>query len=52
MYEIILQENKKVSADKEAHGNIESDFDDIELNQIDSMSLDETMDQSSVCSGI
>ena len=42
MDEILLQENQKVSADKGANKNIESDFDENKLYQIDNMSLDNT----------
>ena len=40
--EILLQEHQNISADKGAHENIESDFDEIELYQIGNMSLDDT----------
>ena len=43
--EILLHENEKVSANKEAHENIESDFDEIKLYQIDNMSLDDTQEK-------
>ena len=36
-----MQENNKVSDDKEAHENIESGFDKNDLYQIDNMSLDD-----------
>ena len=39
MAEILLNENQKVSAEKEAHENIESNFDESELYQIDNMSI-------------
>ena len=38
---IILQENNKVSAEEESHENIESDFYENDLYQIDNMSLDD-----------
>ena len=40
--EIILQENQKVSANKGAHENIESNIDEKKLYQIDDMSLEVT----------
>ena len=42
MDEILLQKNQKVNNEKEAHENVESDFDESELYQIDNMSLDDT----------
>ena len=42
---ILLQENQKVSDEREAHENIESDFDESELYWIDSMSLDDTKEK-------
>ena len=42
MAEILLHENKKVSAERESHENVESDFDESELYLINNMSLDET----------
>ena len=39
--EILLHENQKVSAEKEAHENIESDFYENKTNWIDNMSLDD-----------
>ena len=45
MDEILLQKNKKVSADKEAHGNIGSYFDESKLNQINNMSLYDTKEK-------
>ena len=42
MDEILLHENKKASAVKEAPENIESDFDENKLYQIDNMSLEYT----------
>ena len=41
MDEIFRQENNKVSAESEAHKNIESDIDENDLYQIDNMSLDD-----------
>ena len=41
MDEIFLWENNKVSAEEEAHENIEYDFYENDLYQIDNMSLDE-----------
>ena len=41
VYEIILQDNNKVSAEAEAHENIYSEIDENNPYQIDSMSLDE-----------
>ena len=38
---ILLQENNKVSAEEEAHENIESELDEDDLYNIDKMSLDE-----------
>ena len=43
--EILLNENKKVSAEKEAPAYVESNFDENELYQIDNMSLDETKEK-------
>ena len=40
--EILLQEDQKVSAEKGAHENIESDFDENKLYQINIMSLEDT----------
>ena len=40
--EILLRENNKVSAEAEAHENIEAKLDYNNLYQIDNMSLDET----------
>ena len=40
--EILLQENQKLSADKGAHENIESDFDCKEMYQIYNMCLEAT----------
>ena len=40
--EIILHKNQKVSAEKKAHENVESDFDDNQLYQINNTSLDDT----------
>ena len=40
--EILLQENQKLSAYKGAHENIEYDFDENELYQIDNMSIEYT----------
>ena len=40
--EIVLQETQKVSAQKGAYENIESDFDNNKLYQINNMSLEET----------
>ena len=42
VYEILLHENQKVSATKEAPGNVEYDFDDNKLYQIENMSLEDT----------
>ena len=39
--EILLQENQKVSAEKGAHENIESDFDENKLYYINNMSLED-----------
>ena len=39
--EIILQENNIVSAEAEAHENIESELDENDIYHIDSMSLDD-----------
>ena len=39
---ILLHENQRISAEKGSHENIESDFDEIGLYQIDNMSLDDT----------
>ena len=36
-----MQENNKVSAEEEAHENIESELDEDDLYHIDKMSLDE-----------
>ena len=41
MYEILVHKNQKVNAEKEVHENIESDFDESELHQINNMSLDD-----------
>ena len=41
IYEIILQENNKVSTEAEAHENIDSKIDGNCLYQVDDMSLDE-----------
>ena len=45
MGEILLHENKKVSAVKEAHENGGSDFDENKLYQIDNMSLGGTKEK-------
>ena len=42
MDEILIQEKKSVSAEKESHENIESDYDENKLYQIYNMSLDDT----------
>ena len=42
MDEILPHENQKVSAEKEAHENFESEFDDNELYEINNMSLEYT----------
>ena len=42
---ILLQENQKVSAEKESHGNIESGFDESKLYQVDNMSLEDTKEK-------
>ena len=39
VYEILLHENQRVSADKEAHANVESDFDENKIYQIENISL-------------
>ena len=39
---ILIQENEKVSATKEANRNIESDFYDNKMYRIESMSLQDT----------
>ena len=41
----MLHENEKVSAMKEAHENVESDFDDNKLYQIDNMSFEDTKEK-------
>ena len=41
MYEIILQENKKLGAEDESLGNIDSEIDGNDLYDIYNMSLDE-----------
>ena len=43
--EILLQENQKVSATKEAHENIESGLDEKNLYQINNMSLEDTKEK-------
>ena len=43
--EILLHENEKVSAAREAHENVDSDFDDNKIYQIDNMSLEETKEK-------
>ena len=40
MYEILLEENQNLSAKKKAYENIESDFNENELYQIDNISLE------------
>ena len=40
--EILLHENQKVSAKRDAHENVESDFDASKLYQIYNMSLEDT----------
>ena len=45
MNEILLHENEKVNATKEAHENVESDFDDNEICQIGNMSLEDTKEK-------
>ena len=40
--EILLHENQKVIAEKGAHENVESDFEESKLYQIDNMSIDDT----------
>ena len=40
---IILHENQKISLEKEAHENIESDFDESELYQTENMSIEYTI---------
>ena len=40
-----MRENEKVSATKEAHENVESDFDDNKIYQIYNMSLEETKEK-------
>ena len=40
--EILLHENQKLSAEKGEHENIESDFEESKLYQIDNMSLEDT----------
>ena len=42
VYEILMHENQKVSAEKEAHKNIQSEFDENNIYQIDNMSLEYT----------
>ena len=42
---IILQENQKVSAEEESHGNIESGFDQSEIYQVNNMSLEDTKEK-------
>ena len=41
VYEIILQENNKVSDESESHENIEYDLDGNYLHQIENISLDD-----------
>ena len=41
MYDIILHENNKVSAEAEAHENIDSEIDDNDLYHTDNISLKE-----------
>ena len=41
VYEIIQQENKKLSAEDEAHGSIYSGIDENNIYEIDNMILDE-----------
>ena len=43
--EILLHKNQKVSAKKEGHENVESNFDENKLYQIDNMSLDDTKEK-------
>ena len=40
--ERLLHENKKLSAEKEAHGNIESNIDESKLYQVENMILEYT----------
>ena len=42
---ILLQENEKVSSVREAHENIESDFDEIKIYQIDNISIEDTKEK-------
>ena len=43
--DILLWGKQKLSAEKESHENIESNFDEIGLYQIDNMSLDDTKEK-------
>ena len=43
--EILLQENQKLISEKGEHENIESDFDENDLYQIDNMSLEDTKEK-------
>ena len=45
MDEILLQENQKVSSEKGAYENIESEIDDSKIYQIYNMSLDDTKEK-------
>ena len=45
MDEILLHENKKVITAKEAPENIQSDFDENNLYQIENMSLEDTKEK-------
>ena len=46
---ILLQENNKVSAEEEAHKNIESELDENYLYQIDNMSLNDKKEKTEWC---
>ena len=45
MDKILLHENEKLSAAKEAHEKVESDFDENELYHIENMSLEDTKEK-------
>ena len=51
MDEILIYENEKVSAAKEAHENDESEFDENTLDQIDNMNHENTKENVNDVSG-
>ena len=46
MYEIILWENKKLSAEAESYYNIDSEINESDIYDIDNMSLDEKKEKT------